>query len=173
MGHPFFGSGTDVDDAGLRFLPGFFGLVFFPGFFFGLVLGLHGFGFAEEDFAEAGRASLLFDLFWFGALFGWADEGAVFVLLGFAHGLYGCCFFRGHEAPVAVVLGCDLESIDEDAGAARVDAVGGEGQDYVGEGELDSVGVFKRWQGVGRVMRRDVGFVRFVFRRRALAGVAV
>jgi len=93
MGHPFFGSGTDVDDAGLRFLPGFFGLVFFPGFFFGLVLGLHGFGFAEEDFAEAGRASLLFDLFWFGALFGWADEGAVFVFVGFSDGLRWCCFF--------------------------------------------------------------------------------
>jgi hypothetical protein len=93
MGHPFLGGGTDVDDAGLRFLPGFFGLAFFPGFFFGLVLGLQGFGFAEEDFAEAGRASLLLDLFRVGALFGGADEGAVLVFVGFADCLRGCCFF--------------------------------------------------------------------------------
>ncbi len=74
---------------------------------------------------------------------------------------------------MADVLGGYLQAVDEDPGATRVDAVGGEGHDYVGEGELEGVGVFERRQVVGRVLRRDVGFVGFVFRRRALAGVAV
>jgi hypothetical protein len=181
MGHPFLGYSSDVDDAGLRFLPGFFGLAFFPGFFFGLVLGLQGFGFAEEDFAEAGWASLLFDLFRVGALFGWADEGAVFVFVDFADHDGGvlqthvsCAFGSANMGhPAVVVLGGDLKSVDEDPGAARVDAVGGQGQDYVGDGELDGVGVFERGQGVGRVLRWDVGLVGCVLMCRSLAGVAV
>jgi hypothetical protein len=107
----------------------------FPGLAFAFPLGLHGFGFAQQDFTEAG-ASFLADFFGVGSLFGRRDEGAVFVLVDFAdHGggvLHTQVSFAnlGHPA-VAVVLGGYLESVDEDAGTARVDAVGGEGEDYV------------------------------------------
>ena len=83
---------------------GFF--VFF-GFFVscssGLGFGVHGFGLAEQDAAEAGAFffSLLFRV---GGLPGWADEGAVFVLVGFADCLFDCGFFRCHGGAVAAIL---------------------------------------------------------------------
>ncbi len=143
MRHPLLGYGVDSREGDAGWLVGFCG-----GFLlslclsFGFRLCLHGFGFAKEDFAEAGWASLLFDFFRVRALFGRADQGTVCVFVGFAHGLQGYCFFRGHEAPVAVVLRGYLQAVDEDPGAAGVDAVGGEGENYIGQGELDGVGVF-------------------------------
>ena len=67
MGHPFLGYGVDVREGESDWLLGFSG--FSLGFAFRFVTGFHGFGFAEEDLAEAGRASLLFDLFRVGTLF--------------------------------------------------------------------------------------------------------
>jgi len=66
-----------------------------------------------------------------------------------------------------------LQAVDEDAGTARVDAVGGEGQDYIGEGELDGVGVFERGEGEGCFFRLGVGVVGLAFGCGALAGVGV
>ena len=74
------------------------------GFTFGFRLCLQGFGFAEEDFAEAGWASLFFNLFRVGALLGGADQGAIFMLVGCADGLCGYLFFGGCGGAVAVVL---------------------------------------------------------------------
>ncbi len=58
---------------------------FLPGFClsFGFPFCLHGFGFAQQDFAQAG-ASFLADFFGVGGLFGRGDEGAVFVLVDLA-----------------------------------------------------------------------------------------
>ena len=62
---------------------GFFGVYFFASCSSGLGFGFHGFGLAEQDAAEAG--AFFFSLFFrVGGLLGWADEGAVFVLVGFA-----------------------------------------------------------------------------------------
>ena len=97
------GNGVNLRQLEADGLLCFFGGVC-PGLPFGFSLGPQCFSFAEKDFAEAGWASLLLDLFRIRALLRWADEGAVFVLVDLAHGLYGGCFFRGHEAPVAVVL---------------------------------------------------------------------
>jgi len=119
------------------------------GFTFGFRLCLQGFGFAEQYFAEAGRASLLFDFFQIGALLGRADEGAVFVFVGLTdHGggvlqtRVSCAFGSAKmEHPAVVVLRGDLQTVDEDAGAAGVDAVGGEGALVVeGSGIAEVVG---------------------------------
>ena len=129
----------------------------------GLGFGVHGFGLAQQDAAEAG--AFFFSLFfWVGGLLDRADEGAVFVLVGFADCLRGDVFFGGHGGAVAAVLRCDLKAVDEDAGAARVDAVRGQGEDYVGQGELDGVGVFERGEGEGclfwaRCRGRRAGFL--------------
>lgn len=50
---------------------------------------------------------------------------------------------------MAAVLGGDLQAVDEDLGAARVDAVGPEGEDDVGERGEDGVGVFQLRQVMG------------------------
>jgi len=174
MGHPFLSYSVDLrqrDADGLVCFCAGFSLGFCLSLGFGLCL--HGFGFAEEDFAEAGWASLFFDLFRVGALLGRADEGAIFVFVDFTDRLRGYFFFGGLRDAVAVVLRGYLQAVEEDAGSTGVDAVGGEGEDYVGDGELDGVGVFERGQVMGGVLGRDVGFVGFVFPRRALAGVAV
>ncbi|QNI33710.1 hypothetical protein H7849_07245 [Alloacidobacterium dinghuense] len=84
------------------------------------------FGLTEQDFAEAGRAFSGGGFFRFGALLFRADEGAVCVFVGFADGLLnGCCFLHGHGGAVTVVLRGYLQAVDDDAGATRVDAVGG------------------------------------------------
>ncbi|QNI32401.1 hypothetical protein H7849_26075 [Alloacidobacterium dinghuense] len=83
------------------------------------------FGLTEQDFAEAGRAFSGGGFFRFGALLFRADQGAVCVLMGFANCLLGRRFFCGYGGAVAVVLRGHLQSVDEDAGAAGVDAVGG------------------------------------------------
>ena len=120
-----------------------------------------------------GGRFLFCDFIRVGALFGWTYQGSVFVLVGFADGLCRRFFFCGCGGAVAVVLRGYLQAVDEDPGTARVDAVGGQRQDYIREGELDGVGVFEGPQVVDGVLWRDVGFVGFVFRRGALAGVAV
>ncbi|QNI34454.1 hypothetical protein H7849_11500 [Alloacidobacterium dinghuense] len=173
MGHPFFGYGMDFvepeDGCVLGRLLGFRGF----GLLFGFLSGAQGFGFAQQDLAEAGWAFSFRSLFRVGALLGRADEGAVFMFMGFADCLCGRCVFGGLGCAVAVVLRGYLQAVDEDPGAAGVDAIGGQREDNIGEGELDGVGVFELRQVVGRVLRRDVGFVCLVFRRRALATIAV
>ena len=72
-----------------------------------------------------------------------------------------------------LVLRRHLQAVDEDPGAAGVDAVGGQGEDYVGQGELDGVGVFERGEGEGCFFGLGVGVVGLVFGCRALAGVGV
>jgi hypothetical protein len=52
------------------------------------------------------------------------------------------CVFDG--VALAVVLRGDLESVDDDLGAARVDSVRSQGEHNVRDGELDGVGVFER-----------------------------
>jgi hypothetical protein len=52
------------------------------------------------------------------------------------------CVFDG--VALAVVLRCDLESVDDDLGAAWVDSVRSQGEHNVRDGELDGVGVFER-----------------------------
>src|SRR5277367_578687 len=119
MGHPFLSYGLDLRKCDAEWFVGFFRG--FPlGLAFGFGLGLHGFGFAEENFTEAGWASLFFDLFRVGALLFGANLGAVFVLVGFADRLRWGFFFCGLYGTIAVVLGCYLEAVDEDAGAAQV-----------------------------------------------------
>jgi hypothetical protein len=147
------------------------GFCSFPDRAFGFPLGLHGSGFAEEDFAEAG-ALFFRDFFGVGGLFGRSNEGSVFVFVNFAdHGggilqTHVSCAFgsanMGH--PSVVVLGGDLEAVDEDSGAAGVDAVRGEREDYIGQRQLDGVDVVERGELAGGVLRRDIGFVSFVFR---------
>jgi|SRR5277367_2733127 len=98
-----FGGGFKVDDAGLRLFPGFFVLAFFPGVLLGFSFGLQCFGFTEEDFAEAGWASLLLDLFRVRAYFRRPDEGSVFVFVGFEDRLrYG--FVSASLAAITVRL---------------------------------------------------------------------
>jgi hypothetical protein len=120
-----------------------------PGFAF-FSRGCEGFGFAEKDFTEAGWASLFLDFFRVGALLGRADEAAVFVFVDLADpsaslraGSFSCLFCDFDGMAMAVVLRCDLESVNEDPGAG-VDTVGGEGEDDVRDGELDGVGVLER-----------------------------
>jgi hypothetical protein len=62
-------------------LIGFGGLLL--GLPFGFPFSLHGFGFAQQDFAQAG-ASFFGDFFGVGGLFGRGDEAAVFMLVGLA-----------------------------------------------------------------------------------------
>ena len=174
MGHPFLSYSVDLrqrDADGLVCFCAGFSLGFCLSLGFGLCL--HGFGFAEEDFAEAGWASLFFDLFRVGALLGRADEGAIFVFVDFTDRLRGYFFFGGLRDAVAVVLRGYLQAVDEDAGAAGIDPVGGQGEDYVGDGELDGVGVFERGEVVGGVLWRDVGFVGVICRGGLFAGVGV
>jgi hypothetical protein len=143
----------------------------FLGLALGFALGVQGFGFAEENPAEAGSLFLL-DFFRVGSLFGRGDEGAVFVLVDFTDDGGGilqthvsCAFGSANMGrPSVVVLGGDLQSVDEDAGTARVDSVGGEREDYIGQRQLDGVGVVERGELVGGVLQRDIGFVSFVFR---------
>ncbi len=56
---------------------------------------------------------------------------------------------------------------------ARVDAVGSEGEDDVGEGELDGVGVVEGGEVVGCVLRRGIGVIGLGCGQGALAGVLV
>ncbi|QNI32335.1 hypothetical protein H7849_25715 [Alloacidobacterium dinghuense] len=66
-----------------------------------------------------------------------------------------------------------LQAVDEDAGAAGIEAIGGEGQDHVGQCELDGVGVFERGKVVGGFFGFGVGVVGLILRSRALAGIGV
>src|SRR5271170_6620073 len=174
MGHPFLSYSVDLrqrDADGLVCFCAGFSLGFCLSLGFGLCL--HGFGFAEEDFAEAGWASLLFDLFRIGALLLRANLSAVFVLVDFADSLGRGFFFGGYGGAVTVVLRGYLQSVDEDACAARIDTVGGESENDVGEGELDGIGFFKRWQVESGVFGVDVGVVGSVGGPGLLAGVGV
>ena len=142
-------------------------------FAFSFSLHLHGFGFAQEDLAEAGWALSGCGFFRVWGLYRRADEGAVFLLVGFADGEGWRLFFGGHGSAVAAVLRGDLQAVDEDSGAAGVDAVRGERQDYFGQGELDGIGVFERGEFQGGFFGVDVGVVGLVSWRWALAGVGV
>ena len=73
------------------------------GFLFSDALGPHGFGLAEQDAAEAG-AFFFGRFFRVGGLLDRADEGAVFVLVGFTDCLFDCGFFRCHGGAVAAIL---------------------------------------------------------------------
>lgn len=115
---------------------GFSGL--FLSFLFGEPLRPEGFGFAEQDPSEAGDF-FLGELFRVGALLGWADERAVFMVVGLAD-----CGQVAIGGALAVILRGDLESVDEDLGTAGVDAVRSQSEHDIRERELDSVGVFKR-----------------------------
>ena len=108
----------------------------------GIAFGPHGFGFAQQDAAQAGT---FFFCFFFGipGLFGWADEGAVFVLVGFADCCFGDALFGFHDGAVAVVLRSYLQAVHQDAGSACVDSVRGQGEDDLGQGQLNGVGVFQ------------------------------
>ena len=150
----------------------FFVFCLLPRLFFGFAC-VQLFGLTQQDFAEAGWTLSGGGFFGFGTLFFGADQGAVFVFVGFADSLLDCRFFGRYGSAVAVVLRGHLQAVDEDAGAARVDAVGGEGQDYIGQGELDGVGVFELRQGEGCFFGLGVGVVGLVSWRGAAAGVGV
>ena len=120
----------------LYWFSGFSGL--FLGFLFGEPPRPEGFGFVEQDPAEAGDF-FLGDLFRVGALLGRADERAVLMLVRLAD--HGQVAIGG---TLAVVLRGDLESVDDDLGAAGVDAVRSQSEHDIRERELDSVGVFER-----------------------------
>ena len=51
---------------------------------------------------------------------------------------------------LAAVGGCDLEAVEQKAGAFGVDLVGGEGAQDFGENHLDGGAVFEHGQGEGR-----------------------
>jgi hypothetical protein len=145
------GGGVEIDDArqagDISWLLS--GCGSFPSFLFGRPLRLEGFGLFQQDSAEAGDF-LLREIFRIGVLLGWADQGTVMVRVGFADdpasrraGSF-FCLFRGFDGvALAVVLRGDLESVDEDLGAARVDAVGRQREYHVRDGQLDGVGVFE------------------------------
>ena len=94
-----------------------------PGLFFGFVCPQL-FRLAEQDFTEAGGTLSDCDFLGIRGLLGWADERSVFVFVGFADCLLEG-FFRCHGGAVAVVLRGYLQAVDEDPGAARINAVGG------------------------------------------------
>ncbi|QNI31243.1 hypothetical protein H7849_19435 [Alloacidobacterium dinghuense] len=66
------------------------------------------------------------------------------MLVGLSYRESGRLCLGGHAFAVTDVLRGDLQAVDEDTGAAGVDAIGCQGQDYVGQCELDGVGVFER-----------------------------
>ncbi len=126
------------------------------------------FGLCAGPYAEVGAAILfgdfpillvlLFfvegDVFGVPGLLARAEQGAVDVFIGLADGFDGSV---GREA--LAVLGGYLQSVEEDLGATRVDAVRAEGLDHVGDGGEDSVLVFELRQ-VMDEGRRLAGFAR-------------
>lgn len=133
---------------------GFYGLGFFR--LLSLTLFSQLLCFPEKQLAK-GEGPILLDFFGIGGLLFRADEGAVGVRMGFADGLLRFGFPGGEQGAVAIVLGGDLKTIDEDAGAARLDAIGGKREDDIGEGELDGVELFERGQGEGAVPDIEIG----------------
>jgi hypothetical protein len=86
-------------------------------------------GFAEKDFAEAGWALSAGCFFGVGALLFRTDERSVFVIVNFAdyrgNVLETHVSCAGGSATMAVVLRGYLQAVNENTGAAGVDAVGG------------------------------------------------
>ena len=120
------GGGFKVDDVGFLLLADFF--FFVDAVFFPLVL---------EDFVEA---PLVFAFHNWGQL-GDGGEGSVeFVLDGFFDGF--CWVGGGFAVDWREVDAGDLEAVEEEAGAAGVELVGGDALEDLGDGELDGGAVF-------------------------------
>ena len=56
------------------------------------------------------------------------------MFVGFADCRFGDVLFGFHDGAVAVVLRGYLEAVDEDPGAAGVDSICSQGQDYLRDG---------------------------------------
>lgn len=53
---------------------------------------------------------------------------------------------EGFDVDGSDVAAGELEAVEEQAGAFEIDAIGGDGSDEEGDGELDGFGVFKGWE---------------------------
>ncbi len=124
------------------------------------------FFFAEEFFEELGGGAGLFGV----ADFGRGGEGAVDGVEGdFGDGVFGGGVLVVLLDLLEVEAG-DLEAVEEQAGAARVEAVGGDALQDLADGVLDGAAVFGQgeeegWSGPGRL-----GWLGSARRRRFRAG---
>ncbi|HEX5284237.1 MAG TPA: hypothetical protein VFW30_08965 [Bryocella sp.] len=72
------------------------------------------------------------------SLGGWAEEAVLGVVDDFGDGLFG----PGVGIGFGQVAAGDLEAVEEEAGAARVDLIGGDFLENLGQGQLDA-GAFR------------------------------